>query len=43
MYIQLEPDLVGGVSAKIGNLIIDGSVKKRLEDLKYKLHTLKVA
>ena len=43
LYVQLEPDLVGGVCAKIGNLIIDGSVKKRLEDLKEKLHVLKVA
>ncbi len=43
LYIQLEPDLIGGVYAKIGNIIIDGSVKKRLEDLKEKLHILKVA
>ena len=43
MYIRLDADLVGGVSAKIGNIIIDGSVKKRLEDMKQKLTLLKVA
>lgn len=42
LYIQLDADLVGGVSAKIGNIIIDGSVKKRLEDMKEKLAILKV-
>lgn len=43
LFVQLEPDLVGGVSARIGNMIIDGSVRKRLDDLKEKLHALKVA
>ncbi|MCX5678158.1 MAG: ATP synthase F1 subunit delta [Candidatus Omnitrophica bacterium] len=42
LYIQLDADLVGGAYAQIGNLIIDGSVKKRLEDMKKKLDVLKV-
>jgi F-type H+-transporting ATPase subunit delta len=42
LYIQLDADLVGGASARIGNIIIDGSIKKRLEDMKEKLHALKV-
>jgi F-type H+-transporting ATPase subunit delta len=43
LYIHLDADLVGGAYAQIGNLIIDGSVKKRLEDMKKKLDALKVA
>jgi F-type H+-transporting ATPase subunit delta len=43
LYVELDPDLGGGVYAKIGNIIIDGSVKKRLEDLKEKLTALRVA
>ena len=42
LYIQLDADLVGGISAQIGNIIIDGSVKRRLEDMKEKLNVLKV-
>jgi F-type H+-transporting ATPase subunit delta len=42
LYIQLDADLVGGACAQIGNIIIDGSVKKRLEDMKDKLDVLKV-
>jgi F-type H+-transporting ATPase subunit delta len=41
-YIDLDGDLLGGVSVTIGNTIIDGSIKRRLEDLKEKLMTLKV-
>ncbi len=43
LYIELDPDLLGGISAKIENTLIDGSVKKRLEDLKSRLLTTKVA
>ena len=42
LYVQLDADLVGGAYARIGNIIIDGSVKRRLEDMKEKLSTLKV-
>lgn len=42
LYIQMEPDLLGGVSAQVGNIIIDGSVKRRLADLREKLRLTKV-
>lgn len=42
MYVELDPDLEGGAYARIGNIIIDGSVKRRLEDMRDKLKTLKV-
>lgn len=43
LYIEMDADLLGGVSARIGNIVIDGSVRRRLEDLKQKLKILKVA
>jgi F-type H+-transporting ATPase subunit delta len=36
-YIDLDGSLLGGVQVVIGNTIIDGSVKKRLEELREKL------
>lgn len=42
LYVELDSSLLGGVSAQIGNIIIDGSVRKRLEDMKEKLLALKV-
>jgi F-type H+-transporting ATPase subunit delta len=41
MYIELDADLLGGIYVKIENTIIDGSVRRRLEDLKDKLITVK--
>jgi len=41
-YIDLDGSMLGGVQVIIGNTIIDGSVRKRLGDLKEKLLTLKV-
>jgi F-type H+-transporting ATPase subunit delta len=41
-YIDLDGSLLGGVQVVIGNTIIDGSVKKRLDDLREKLITLKI-
>jgi len=43
LYVQMDPDLLGGVTATIGNIVIDGSVKRRLADLREKLRILKVA
>jgi F-type H+-transporting ATPase subunit delta len=43
MYVEIDPSLLGGIYAKIGNIIIDGSVKRRLDDLREKLNVLKVA
>lgn len=39
-YIDLDGSLLGGVQVVIGNTIIDGSVIKRLNDLKEKLTTV---
>ncbi|HNW38986.1 MAG TPA: ATP synthase F1 subunit delta [Candidatus Omnitrophota bacterium] len=41
-YIDLDGSLLGGVQVIIGNTIIDGSVKKRLEELRDKLITVKM-
>ncbi len=39
-YIDLDGSLLGGVQVVIGNTIIDGSVVKRLDELKGKLTTV---
>lgn len=41
-YIDLDGDLLGGVQVVIGNTIIDGSVKKRLDELREKLTTVRM-
>lgn len=40
---ELAPDLLGGVQVVIGNKVIDGSLRKRLDDLKEQLMTAKVS
>jgi F-type H+-transporting ATPase subunit delta len=42
LYIELDSDLLGGVYAKIENMLIDGSVRRRLEDARAKLLATKV-
>ncbi|MDD3274185.1 MAG: ATP synthase F1 subunit delta [Candidatus Omnitrophica bacterium] len=41
-YIDLDGSLLGGVQIVIGNTIIDGSVKKRLRELKDKLSAVRM-
>jgi len=41
-YINLDASLLGGIQVIIGNTVIDGSVKRRLEDLREKLNTIMV-
>jgi len=41
-YIDLDGSLLGGVQVVIGNTIIDGSVKKRLDELKEKLSAVEM-
>ena len=41
-YIVLDGSMLGGVQVIIGNTIIDGTVRKRLADLKEKLLTVRV-
>lgn len=43
LYVELDSSLIGGVSVTIGNIVVDGSVRKRLEDLRDKLKVMKVA
>lgn len=37
MYSDLDPELIGGVKVEVENIVIDGSVKKRLTDMREKL------
>ena len=41
-YIDLDGSLLGGVQVVIGNTIIDGSIRKRLQELKDKLTALEM-
>jgi F-type H+-transporting ATPase subunit delta len=41
-YIDLDASLLGGVQVVIGNTIIDGSISKRLTELKEKLTTIEI-
>jgi len=43
LYVNLAPEMLGGVRVVFGNKILDGSVKERLEEMKRKLMTVKVA
>lgn len=42
LYINLDGSLLGGVQVIIGNTIIDGSIRGRLNDIKEKLSTIRV-
>ncbi|MCX5710397.1 MAG: ATP synthase F1 subunit delta [Candidatus Omnitrophica bacterium] len=41
-YIELDGTLLGGVQVTIGNTVIDGSIRRRLDDLRDKLETVRV-
>ncbi|MDD5731008.1 MAG: ATP synthase F1 subunit delta [Candidatus Omnitrophica bacterium] len=41
-YISLDGDLLGGIQVVIGNKVIDGSVRRQLEELKEKLLAVRV-
>ncbi|HAH19788.1 MAG: ATP synthase F1 subunit delta [Omnitrophica WOR_2 bacterium GWF2_43_52] len=43
LYIELDGELLGGVKVVIGNKVIDGSVKRRIERLKERFETLRTA
>jgi F-type H+-transporting ATPase subunit delta len=43
LYVELDSDLLGGIYMKVENTIIDGSVRRRLNDLKEKLTVAKVS
>ena len=42
LHIELDANLLGGVQVTAGNTVIDGSVRRRLDELKEKLTTLRV-
>ena len=42
LYSDLDTDLLGGVKVTIDNIVLDGSVKKRLEDMKEKLMSVRI-
>ena len=39
-YIDLDGSILGGVQVIIGNKILDGSVKRRLEELREKINIM---
>jgi F-type H+-transporting ATPase subunit delta len=43
LYQELDGDLLGGLQIRIGNMIIDGSVRKRIDELRKKLMLVEVS
>lgn len=42
LYIDLDADLLGGVKVTVGNTVIDGSIRKRLDTLKEELMLMRL-
>lgn len=42
LFLELDAGLLGGVQVRIGNRVIDGSVRRRLEEIKEKLKAVQV-
>jgi len=42
LYLELDPEILGGVQVIIGNTVIDGSLRRRLDELSEKLMAVKV-
>lgn len=42
LYIELDGSLLGGVQVVIGNTIMDGSVRRRIDELREKLQTIRI-
>jgi F-type H+-transporting ATPase subunit delta len=42
MELEIDRSLLGGVRVAIGNIIIDGSIRKRLDDMRDKLMALRM-
>lgn len=42
LYSDLDADLLGGIKVTVDNIVLDGSVKKRLEDMREKLLAVRV-
>jgi len=41
-YLKIDGSLLGGVRAIVGNTVIDGTLKKRLEDISEAINSVKV-
>lgn len=41
LHIELDGNLLGGVELRVNNTVIDGSVRRRIEDLREKLETVR--
>jgi F-type H+-transporting ATPase subunit delta len=42
LYLDFDPELLGGFQLIVGNMVIDGSLKRALADMKEKLRNVKV-
>jgi F-type H+-transporting ATPase subunit delta len=42
-YLDLDASLLGGIQVTIGNTVIDGSVRRRLAELRDKLMTIRIS
>lgn len=42
-YLDLDASLLGGIQVTVGNTIIDGSVRRRLDELRDKLKTIRIS
>lgn len=42
LYQEFDPDLKGGVRITVGNLVLDGSIRKRLTELKTNLQQTRI-
>jgi F-type H+-transporting ATPase subunit delta len=42
LYLDFDPELLGGFQLNVGNIVIDGSLRRALGDLREKLRNVKV-
>ncbi len=42
-YFELDPDILGGVQVTLGNTVIDGSLRKRIDDLREKINLARMS
>lgn len=43
LYLELDANLLGGIQVIIGNTVIDGSVRRRIADLRNQLMAVRIA
>ena len=42
-YLDLDSSLLGGIQVVVGNTIIDGTVRRRLQELRERLNTIRIS